>query len=611
MKNRNTVFRITMNLLKGVFGLLIMLMIPISSTQAQCNDLACDSLVLVTLQNAVLGNSNVSWNTANEVSTWEGITVANNRVTEINLTNKNLEGILPPSFEDLTALTKIYFGRNYDLTGVLDVSAMPDLILFNLEFCDMDSLVLNPADSAYMDLTNINIAGTSGKQFVGGSLDISGMPNLKQLTASNVNLSQLIIGDFDYPSLTKFNIGASPFAGTLDITHFPNIEILQAFSCQFSSFISIPGGHTSMRNLTVYSTSFSLTNTLDISGMNNLEVLSALYTDFRYLNVGMGTFPNLKTLRLNNSDFTGTLDISRMPALERADLYYCAFSSLITNPTANYYSVLPELKVYGQGGFGGILDVRGMPNLEILDANATGFTQLMVGAVQYNSLEYLYLFNSTFAGTLDIANMPNLKGLAINDTKLTSLNTGGTTFNSLIDLDCKHARFGGTIDVSSMPVLATLEAENNRFTGLVMTSSLAYFQVENNRLTFEDLVPNQSYLPGLSGNSGDSTKYMPQASVGVYGVYNSNCADSLVLEVEVDVTVPNTTFTWYVKPLSGGSFVPIQEVAGELEVENGGKTLKILDIQTHEGIYQYWITHSTVKGIIKSENKVVQYNAQP
>lgn len=95
-----------------------------------------DSLALIDLYNNTDGpnwKKNDNWLTAARVAAWYGITVSNNRVTEIKLNGNSLQGILPASFGNLTALTSLKLYSN-KLTGSLpkEIGNLLNLSLFDL-----------------------------------------------------------------------------------------------------------------------------------------------------------------------------------------------------------------------------------------------------------------------------------------------------------------------------------------------------------------------------------------------------------------------------------------------------------------------------------------------
>ena len=77
---------------------------------------------LVAIYNATQGdNWTQSWDLNADVTAWQGLTIEDNKVVEINLQFNNLQGQLPQEIGNLTYLRKINLGFN-KLTGSIPSS---------------------------------------------------------------------------------------------------------------------------------------------------------------------------------------------------------------------------------------------------------------------------------------------------------------------------------------------------------------------------------------------------------------------------------------------------------------------------------------------------------
>ena len=111
----------------------------VHTAKAQVN--VQDSLALVDLYNSTNGpnwNNHTNWLTSSPVSTWYGITVTNNRVTEIYLFGNNLKGSIPSSLGNLINLTGLHLFGN-KLNGSIpfsigDLTNLTQLSLNNNQF---------------------------------------------------------------------------------------------------------------------------------------------------------------------------------------------------------------------------------------------------------------------------------------------------------------------------------------------------------------------------------------------------------------------------------------------------------------------------------------------
>src|SRR5690348_10749837 len=90
-----------------------------NTVNAQVNEK--DSLALVDLYkftNRKNWTFNSGWLTSAPVSTWTGVTVSGNRVTNLSLSFNKLKGVLPPTIGNLTAVRSLDLAFN-SLTGII------------------------------------------------------------------------------------------------------------------------------------------------------------------------------------------------------------------------------------------------------------------------------------------------------------------------------------------------------------------------------------------------------------------------------------------------------------------------------------------------------------
>ena len=111
-------------------------------TKAQVSQAERDALI--DLFNATNGNewtNNTNWLSGSEpVSSWYGVTVENNMVTEVSLYSNNLEGSLPNSIINLSNVGTLYFANN-KLDGSLpDFSVMSNLVFLYINNNNYDFL---------------------------------------------------------------------------------------------------------------------------------------------------------------------------------------------------------------------------------------------------------------------------------------------------------------------------------------------------------------------------------------------------------------------------------------------------------------------------------------
>jgi Leucine-rich repeat (LRR) protein len=168
-----------------VYLLFLVFLTSISFGQTQRQK---DSLVLVAIYNATNG---ASWTNASnwlkngqKIDTWWGVTVENDRVTELRLQHNNLSGTLPSQLSNLSALKTIYLGYNSGLTGQLpDLSNLSSLEVLSLS----NSGLSGDFPSFVAHLTNLTVLDFEDVNFSGQIPNLSALTNLTSLKLSNVS----------------------------------------------------------------------------------------------------------------------------------------------------------------------------------------------------------------------------------------------------------------------------------------------------------------------------------------------------------------------------------------------------------------------------------------
>ena len=269
-----------------------------------------DSSALVAIYNA-LGGSNwadkSNW-LVTSVNNWFGVSIdVDGRVSNLNLSNNNLVGILPPEIGDLDSLTYLEMGNNA-LQGELP----PELFTLNR--------------LSYLNLPSNVLSGTI-------PIDIQNLTNLFSINLSNNVLSGSIpIELTTLSSLSDLNLRTNQITGPIpaEISNLTNLNYLNISNNQLSG--QIPGEIDSLQNLFgfyAYNNAFSgilpqdfgsnLTNLSDLDLSRNqlygtlpqsLENTSLSYiyleeNEFDSIGFDPALMPNLNYLGLgrNNLDF--------------------------------------------------------------------------------------------------------------------------------------------------------------------------------------------------------------------------------------------------------------------------------------------------------------------
>ena len=136
------------------------------------NDLAEDCQALVALHNhwaaidenrlgTISSTTFAQWGSQGQIQNWSGITIASQRVTQLNLSNSMMRGTLPPEIGDLTALTQLHMNSNR-LTGQLppELGDLTGLTQLNLEGGNFSGAI--PDDlSSLTSLVSLQLGGGS------------------------------------------------------------------------------------------------------------------------------------------------------------------------------------------------------------------------------------------------------------------------------------------------------------------------------------------------------------------------------------------------------------------------------------------------------------------
>ncbi|WP_299440813.1 T9SS type A sorting domain-containing protein [uncultured Aquimarina sp.] len=282
-----------------------------------------DRQALIGLYNDTNGKDwlrNTNWLTG-PMETWEGVKVENCRVTGLSLSSNNMDGTIPSSFKNLTALKRIGMSNNDKLSGILDISDMLGLLqLFtfnsNLEDIVFGSNVL---------LQSIEIQ--NNPFIVGKTIDISSMRQLIDLNISNLGLDNLIVSATgDYNNLQNFRIRDNNISGILDISNMPNLKTCFAHNNQFTDFILGTGAE--LQRFYFYNNPVVSGGEKDISGMRKLIEFNVKGLGLSTLIIS-GMYNEMLNLIIRDNNLGGALDISNMPKIRTCSADNNDFEELI------------------------------------------------------------------------------------------------------------------------------------------------------------------------------------------------------------------------------------------------------------------------------------------
>lgn len=220
-----------------VFSLLL---ISCFQSKAQVN--VNDSLVLVSLYDSLEGpewSRTDNW-LSGPVGDWFGITVENNRVIKIRLSNNNLQGPIPSRINELDALEELILGNSLMTGPVPDLSNLQKLnhlFLYTVQLNSEFPQEIRPLNA--LQRLNLGISGLTGEV-------PDWLSELKELKHLELATNQLKgdIGSIinEMTDLRTINLFNNEFTGLLpDLSIHPNMEVItlgeNAFSGPFPDWI--------------------------------------------------------------------------------------------------------------------------------------------------------------------------------------------------------------------------------------------------------------------------------------------------------------------------------------------------------------------------------------
>lgn len=135
-----------------------------SAVATSTPSLIVDCETLLSAKSTLRGTAPLNWWTGRSMEQWDGITVRGGRVTELSLANRDLNGVVPSGFGDLSALTTLDLSSN-SLTGTIPSKLGS---LSSLESLSLSSNSLSgQIPESLNDLTKLTRLRLSGNDFSG------------------------------------------------------------------------------------------------------------------------------------------------------------------------------------------------------------------------------------------------------------------------------------------------------------------------------------------------------------------------------------------------------------------------------------------------------------
>ncbi|RAL38137.1 hypothetical protein DM860_000831 [Cuscuta australis] len=312
------------------------------------------------------------------------------RVIKLNLSGKNLQGVVPKSLENLGHLRFLDLSHNHLEGGVpLDFSKLAQLEVLDLSHNSFNGQILGSLSKGLEKLHTINISSNS---FTGSSI---------------ADLLQL-------PYLHVLNISNNSFSGSL-ISHISNVS-------------------TKIRTLDFSMNRFSGELPESLYSILSLERFSASENSLSgQLSPEISKLSQMKSLVLYGNGFSGGIPdvFGSLIGLEILVLHSNLFSGRLP-PTLSLCSNLTTLDVRNNSLFGGIdLDFTGLPKLSFLDLASNNFLgPLPVSLSGCGALTVLSLSKNQLNGSVpeSYKNLSSLVFLTLSKNRLENLSRALSVF---------------------------------------------------------------------------------------------------------------------------------------------------------------------------------------
>ncbi len=401
-----------------------------------------------------------SWNSDVPLGEWYGVTTnEQGHITELNLANNNLSGILPPELAKLANLVRIDFSNNEGLTGPLsqafsDLRSLEILSLEGTQICAPPDVALQewligltgssviedctetrPEWNVLADLYN----GTDGANWTDNANWLSDRP-LDEWYGVTTNAEGRVSG---------LEIADNDLSGPIpsEIRQLTNLSNLDLRGNSLSGPIpSEIGQLTNLSNLDLSRNGLSGPIPPELGQLTELNNLNLSYNDLSGpIPSEIGLLTNLGNLYLSGNDLSGPIpsEIGLLTNLRRLHLNGNSLSGSIP-PELGQLTNLNNLALAYNGLSGPILSELGqLTNLRRLHLNGNSLSGSIPPELgKMSSLNTLILSNNALTGSLpsELGQVSRLRTLDL------SSNAGlsGVLPQSFTNLSLEDLQLGGT-----------------------------------------------------------------------------------------------------------------------------------------------------------------------
>ncbi len=383
-----------------------------------------------------------------------------------------------------------------------------------------------------LQLPNLLLLSLCANEIVGGVPNFTGIPKVRHICFGRNPLTEPL-PEFQYvPDLLTFSCFSTDIDGP--IPSFQNCPLIQEISVYNNEHTGSIPAVNSLSELVYYGCSSNeLTGPLpDISNMEHLFRFQAHFNNLS------GTIPN----------------ISNCPELET----YTVDRNQLTGVVPNF-SNLPKLRIFGAGYNqlkGPLPDFSGFPVIESLELSNNEIDGQIPDFSFMPVLGSISLFNNELEGEIpNFSNLPNVWGINVYNNQLSGEIPDFDKMPTLTSINVNNNALEGAIpDFGQLPNLAFIIAYDNLLDGEIPDLSencpnLKSLRVNNNRLTFEDLLPglpnNVATVAINSETVWDSVFYEDQPMVFKDTTITLPQLSLLDVDLGFDELIQDNVYTWY------------------------------------------------------------------
>lgn len=319
------------------------------------------------------------------------------------------------------------------------------------------------------------------------------------------------------------------------------------------------------------------------SCMPNLRILQLSCNQFAGKVPDFSTTPNLKAVELDYNQLTGTIpDLSTLPHLE---WFYISNNQLVGSiPPFKNSSKLHSFIASNNQLSGTLPDFRHNPSLKKMMISNNQLSEGLPDLGHLSNLTHLDLSNNQLEGVLfDWEFCPQLRYVTLEHNNLEGTVPDIKSLSNLELLILSSNEFTGELpDPSNLVKLHTYLTSNNDFTSAPVfqnTTALKFLALNNNRLNFRDILPNQP--------KGETVfQYLEQTISESDSLMISQLDSTLTISINNQDNIPNLEYQWF----HNGSMIEEDGTTNQLVFDR----VKQKDI----GLYYCQMTHPNLPGLV-------------